>query len=202
MLILYKKIITTFCFLLFIASLLLCGTTVMNAQPLGNILQKYKALDHKYRNDENVGMTCQELKTKYLKELRQFDEQINTLLGESQISMALDTLKENKVLIRIRHRIKTQIFKLTIAQELLNQPRTKYIADSLRTINQLKDRRESNRRSFDLLQNYERTLAQEVYQRYPNDELQCKAALDSVFLIMRALGTVAGQKVKRKIVLK
>lgn len=115
MLILYKKIITTFCFLLFIASLLLCGTTVMNAQPLGNILQKYKALDHKYRNDENVGMTCQELKTKYLKELRQFDEQINTLLGESQISMALDTLKENKVLIRTRHRIKTQIFKLTIA---------------------------------------------------------------------------------------
>ena len=85
--------------LLFIASLLLCGTTVMNAQTLGNILQKYKALDHKYRNDENVGMTCQELKTKYLKELRQFDEQINTLLGESQMSMALDTLKESKVLI-------------------------------------------------------------------------------------------------------
>ena len=93
-------------------------------------------------------------------------------------------------------RLENDIFKLTTAQELLKQPRTKLVADSLRATTQDS---EGLKKSSKIMENYRNTLIREALDRYPgesNDKIR-RAAVDSVFTIMKALLTVPRKPVKK-----
>lgn len=194
-----KKIIFT----LWCIILLLCGNSIkVNAQSQKEILQEYKILERELTYDERNNMPYKELQHKYLKKLEQMKEQLDVWEEQTTRITNADKSKEKQMIANYQRRIKFRIFKLTTVPVLLSQPRNKAIADSLKEIYRMSDRHESNRKSFELLNNYERTLAKEAYQRYPQGGAPRKAALDSVFLIMKALGTIPEHTVKRKVTLK
>ena len=184
--------------MIFIFSLLVLlswGTNGVYAQVPQEISEEYRALDRELYKDERGGMSYEALRGKYLEKLTRLKEQADALMN---IQTGDVKTEEKKELVKCLKRMENNIFKLTTAQELLKQPRTKLVADSLRATTQDS---EGYTKSSQIMRNYQNTLMREVLDRYPgksNDKIR-RAAVDSVFTIMRALRTVPRKPVKKTI---
>lgn len=186
-----KEIIFTFSLLV----LLSWGNDGVYAQAPQEISKEYRALDRELYKDECGGMSYEALRGKYLEKLTRLKEQADALMSTR---VSDDKTEEKKELVKCRKRMENDIFKLTAAQELLKQPRTKLVADSLRATTQDS---EGYKKSSQIMENYRNTLIREVLDRYPgesNDKIR-RAAVDSVFIIMKALRTVPRKPVKKTI---
>lgn len=192
-----EKVIITLSFIILFS----WGDNCIYAQTSKVIFQEYRILERELRNDESGGMPYNELKNKYLKKFEQLKERSNALESQKIKMNDIDNNTEKQILIECQRGIENRIFKLTIAQELLNQPRNRIVADSLIAIYRISDRREAIRKSAELLNNYQIALVNEVYQHYHGESESTfrKAALDSVFLVMKAFRTIPQPTVKRKI---
>jgi len=171
------------------------GGNGVYAQVPQKISEEYRTLDRELYKDECGGMSYEVLRGKYLEKLTRLKEQADALMSTRSGD---DKTQEKKELVKCLKRMENDIFKLTTAQELLKQPRTKLVADSLRATTQDS---EGYKKSSQIMENYQNTLIREVLDRYlgeNNDKIR-RAAVDSVFTIMRALRTVPRKPVKKTI---
>ena len=184
--------------IIFIFSLLVLlswGGNGVYAQVPQKISAEYRALDRELYKDERGGMSYEALRGKYLEKLTRLKEKAYALMSTRS---GEDKTEEKKELVKCLTSMENDIFKLTTAQELLKQPRTKLVADSLRATTQDS---EGLKKSSKIMENYRNTLIREALDRYPgesNDKIR-RAAVDSVFTIMRALRTVPRKPVKKTI---
>ncbi len=169
--------------------LTIVGNLPISAQEQFDSKQEYKKLhmwEREFRKDATVNVSSAE--AKYLSRLEQMKTRLQAFEKQSI---------ETKELKNLNHSVEYHIFKLTTAKYLLDQSRTKAIADSLRNFSKIPNYQEANKKRFKLLSDYELTLVQEACLRYSNNEQMRKVALDSVAVIMKALGTIPERIVKR-----
>ncbi|MEB3376181.1 hypothetical protein SFC43_34555 [Bacteroides sp. CR5/BHMF/2] len=98
------------------------------------------------------GMSYEALRGKYLEKLTRLKEQADALVNTQTGDVKTE---EKKELVKCLKRMENNIFKLTTAQELLKQPRTKLVADSLRATTQDS---EGYTKSSQIMRNYQNTL--------------------------------------------
>lgn len=112
--------------------LLSWSSNAVYAQVPQKISAEYRVLDRELYKDERGGMSYEALRGKYLEKLTRLKEQADALMSVLMSTRSGDDkAKEKKELVKCLTSMENDIFKLTTAQELLKQPRTKLVADSL-----------------------------------------------------------------------
>ncbi|MDR1716227.1 MAG: hypothetical protein LBS20_10315 [Prevotella sp.] len=200
---------TTFFTLCYILPLFIVPVAVHSQDKSTVLHKKVISLRNEIRKDEEKNLSFQEMQDKYLHRLTAMEKELETCIAEVGNYKIGDTESSKKLnkLRSLQSSINTSIFKITIMETILNGPRTKAVADSLLAIYKLKNKREVNQKTFELLVNYERELTDEVItRRYPvvrgpnGEDLNLerrKAGIDSVNQVMRALGFIRPPVVRK-----
>ena len=127
---------------------------------------------------------------KYLPVLERKLQQVNALL-EGKDSGDINLSEECKDLFDWKRRLSSDVDKF----RFLIKPEIKEVTDSLKLISQMENRKESNKLTYELLDNFEKRLRKEVLQRYKGKNwIEMQAAMDSVSKICRAVGAVGAKK--------
>lgn len=164
-------------------------TDAFSQQNEAGIFQELSAIRKEMLEDRFV-LSVDQGSEKYLPVLERKLQQVNALL-EGKDSGDINLSEECKDLFDWKRRLSSDVDKFGF----LIKPEIKEVTDSLKLISQMENRKESNKLTYELLDNFEKRLRKEVLQRYKGKNwIEMQAAMDSVSKICRAVGAVGAKK--------